>query len=101
MVKRPTASATLLSDESHDSDSDLPELAGNALLISFLRICIVELFRRHWSSTGQGLPTASHVIAVERAHLRILQAIGDGDDSLAHYPIRRIWTLPPVLVAQE
>jgi DNA-binding FadR family transcriptional regulator len=66
----------------------LAQLAGNALLDLFLRI-IVELFRRHWSSTGQGLPTGSDVIAVERAHLRILEAIRDGDDSLARYRIRR------------
>jgi len=66
----------------------LAQLAGNALLDLFLRI-IVELFRRHWSSTGQGLPTWSDVVAVERAHLRILEAIEDGDDSLARYRIRR------------
>jgi DNA-binding FadR family transcriptional regulator len=66
----------------------LAELAGNALLDLFLRI-IVELFLRHGSSTGQGLPTRSDVVAVERAHLRILEAIGDGDDSLARYRMRR------------
>ena len=66
----------------------LAQLAGNALLDLFLRI-IVELFLRHGSSTGQGLPTRSDVAAVEHAHLRILQAIADGDDSLARYRIRR------------
>jgi DNA-binding FadR family transcriptional regulator len=66
----------------------LAQLAGNALLDLFLRI-IVELFRRHWSSTGQALPTGADVIAVERAHLRILEAISAGDDSLARYRIRR------------
>jgi DNA-binding FadR family transcriptional regulator len=66
----------------------LARLAGNAVLDLFLRI-IVELFRRHLSSTGQGLPSASEVAAVELAHLRILQAIGDGDDSLARYRVRR------------
>jgi DNA-binding FadR family transcriptional regulator len=66
----------------------LAELAGNALLDLFLRI-IVELFRRHWSSTGQALPSWTDVVAVERAHLRILEAIGDGDESLARYRIRR------------
>jgi DNA-binding FadR family transcriptional regulator len=66
----------------------LAQLAGNALLDLFLRI-IVELFRRHWSSTGQALPTGADVIAVERAHLRILEAIAAGDDSLARYRIRR------------
>ena len=66
----------------------LARLAGNAPLDLFLRI-IVELFRRHWSSTGQGLPTWSDVVAVEHAHQRILEAIEDGDDSLARYRIRR------------
>jgi DNA-binding FadR family transcriptional regulator len=66
----------------------LAQLAGNALLDLFLRI-IVELFRRHWSSTGQALPTWDDVVAVEHAHLRILEAIAAGDDSLARYRIRR------------
>ncbi|HSS24326.1 MAG TPA: FCD domain-containing protein, partial [Mycobacterium sp.] len=66
----------------------LAQLAGNALLDLFLRI-IVELFRRHWSSTGQALPTWADVVAVEHAHLRILEAITAGDDSLARYRIRR------------
>jgi DNA-binding FadR family transcriptional regulator len=66
----------------------LAQLAGNALLDLFLRI-IVELFRRHWSSTGQALPTGADIIAVEHAHLRILEAIATGDDSLARYRIRR------------
>ncbi|GAB7146489.1 FadR/GntR family transcriptional regulator [Mycobacterium riyadhense] len=66
----------------------LSQLAGNALLELFLRI-IVELFRRHWSSTGQALPTWSDVVAVEHAHERILEAISIGDDSLARYRIRR------------
>jgi DNA-binding FadR family transcriptional regulator len=66
----------------------LAELSGNALLDLFLRI-IVELFRRHWSSTGQALPTWDDVVAVEHAHLRILEAIAAGDDSLARYRSRR------------
>jgi DNA-binding FadR family transcriptional regulator len=66
----------------------LAQLAGNALLDLFLRI-IVELFRRHWSSTGQALPTGADIIAVEHAHLRILEAMAAGDDSLARYRIRR------------
>jgi DNA-binding FadR family transcriptional regulator len=66
----------------------LAQLAGNALLDLFLRI-IVELFRRHWSSTGQAMPTRADFVAVEHAHLRILEAIADGDDSLARYRIRR------------
>lgn len=66
----------------------LARLAGNALLDLFLRI-IIELFRRHWSSTGQVQPTWDDVAAVEHAHGRILQAIMAGDDSLARYRIRR------------
>lgn len=66
----------------------LAQLAGNAVLDLFLRI-IVELFRRHWSSTGQALPSESDVVAVDHAHLRILEAIADGDDSLARYRVRR------------
>ncbi len=66
----------------------LAQLAGNALLELFLRI-IAELFRRHWSSTRGQPPTAADVVAVEHAHLRILQAIRAGDDSLARYRIRR------------
>lgn len=66
----------------------LAQLAGNALLDLFLRI-IVELFRRHWSSTGQALPTWQDVAAVEHAHLRILDAIDAGDDALARYRVRR------------
>lgn len=66
----------------------LAQLAGNALLDLFLRI-IVELFRRHWSSTGQALPTRADAVAVDHAHLRILEAIEAGDDSLARYRVRR------------
>ncbi|OBI54897.1 FadR/GntR family transcriptional regulator [Mycobacterium sp. E787] len=66
----------------------LAQLAGNALLDLFLRI-IIELFHRHWSSTGQAEPTPADVAAVEHAHARILQAIKAGDDSLARYRTRR------------
>jgi DNA-binding FadR family transcriptional regulator len=66
----------------------LAELAGNTLLDLFLRI-IIELFRRHWSTTAQAEPTWSDVVAVEHAHRRILEAIEAGDDSLARYRLRR------------
>jgi DNA-binding FadR family transcriptional regulator len=66
----------------------LAQLAGNALLDLFLRI-IIELFRRRWTSAAPTEPTWTDVVAVERAHLRILQAIEAGDDSLARYRIRR------------
>ncbi|WP_096290946.1 FadR/GntR family transcriptional regulator [Mycobacterium ahvazicum] len=67
---------------------ELARLAGNALLDLFLRI-IIELFRRHWSSTGQEPPARDDVVAIEHAHSRILDAITAGDDSLARYRIRR------------
>ncbi len=66
----------------------LAQLAGNALLELFLRI-IIELFRRHWSSTEQAVPTWEDAVAVEHAHLRIVEAIAVGDDSLARYRVRR------------
>ncbi|AFS15828.1 MULTISPECIES: FadR/GntR family transcriptional regulator [Mycobacterium] len=66
----------------------LAQLAGNALLDLFLRI-IVELFRRHWSSTGQALPTWSDVLAVHHAHLRIVEAVEAADESVACYRLRR------------
>ncbi|OBG64406.1 GntR family transcriptional regulator [Mycobacterium sp. E188] len=66
----------------------LAQLAGNTLLDLFLRI-IVELFRRHWSSTGQAPPTWADVLAVHHAHQRIADAIEAGDESLARYRVRR------------
>lgn len=66
----------------------LAHLAGNALLDLFLRI-IVELFRRHWSTTGHAQLTSTDVAAVANAHRRILEAIDSGDDSLARYRVRR------------
>ncbi|OCB22584.1 GntR family transcriptional regulator [Mycobacterium malmoense] len=66
----------------------LARLAGNTLLDLFLRI-IVELFRRHWTSTGQEPPTWADVLAVHHAHLRIVDAIQAGDESLARYRVRR------------
>src|SRR5271168_1863174 len=66
----------------------LAELAGNAVLDLFLRI-IVEVFRRHWASTEQPIPSHSDIADVQRAHLRIIEAIADGDDSLARYRTRR------------
>lgn len=66
----------------------LAHLAGNGLLDLFLRI-IVELFRRHWSSAEQPPPTGDDFGAVEHAHLRIVEAIAAGDDSLARYRVRR------------
>jgi DNA-binding FadR family transcriptional regulator len=66
----------------------LAQLAGNAVLDLFLRI-IVELFRRHWAGTQQKSPTRGHLVDVQRAHLRVIEAIVAGDDSLARYRTRR------------
>ena len=66
----------------------LAQLAGNAVLDLFLRI-LVEVFRRHWSTTKQPSPSRSDLVDVQRAHLRIIEAIVDGDDSLARYRTRR------------
>ncbi|MGF2947140.1 FadR/GntR family transcriptional regulator [Mycobacterium sp. Lab-001] len=78
-----------IADEEFAFHVGLAHLAGNALLDLFLRI-IVELFRRHWSSTtGRPPPTGDDVVAVDHAHLRILQAVAAGDDSLARYRLRR------------
>jgi len=66
----------------------LAMLAGNAVLDLFLRI-LVELFRRHWASTDQPIPSAGDLVDVRHAHLRIIEAIAHGDDSLARHRIRR------------
>jgi DNA-binding FadR family transcriptional regulator len=66
----------------------LATLAGNAVLDLFLRI-LVELFRRHWVSTERPIPSHSDLVDVRHAHLRIIEAIAQGDDSLARYRIRR------------
>ncbi|MGH3541569.1 MAG: FadR/GntR family transcriptional regulator [Mycobacterium sp.] len=66
----------------------LAQLAGNAVLDLFLRI-LVELFRRHWATTEPKLPSRADLVDVERAHLSIIEAIRDGDDSLARHRTRR------------
>jgi DNA-binding FadR family transcriptional regulator len=66
----------------------LATLAGNAVLDLFLRI-LVELLRRRWASTDQPSTTHSDLVDVRHAHLRIIEAITQGDDSLARHRIRR------------
>jgi DNA-binding FadR family transcriptional regulator len=66
----------------------LATLAGNAVLDLFLRI-LVELLRRRWASTDQPIPTHGDLVDVRHAHRRIIEAITQGDDSLARYRIRR------------
>ena len=66
----------------------LAKLAGNAVLDLFLRI-LVEVFRRYWASTDQPVPSHADLVDVRHAHLRIIEAIARGDDSLARHRIRR------------
>jgi DNA-binding FadR family transcriptional regulator len=66
----------------------LAQLAGNGLLDLFLRI-LVEVFRRQWAATEQPIPSEGDLVDVQRAHLRIIEAIGAGDDSLARHRMRR------------
>jgi DNA-binding FadR family transcriptional regulator len=66
----------------------LSQLAGNAVLDLFLRI-LVELFRRHWAGTEHKSPRRSDLVDVQHAHLRIIEAIAQGDESLARYRTRR------------
>jgi DNA-binding FadR family transcriptional regulator len=66
----------------------LAQLAGNSVLDLLLRI-LVELFRRHRASTEQPMPSHGDFVEVQHAHLRIIEAIAAGDDSLARHRTRR------------
>ncbi len=66
----------------------LAQLAGSAVLELFLRI-LVELFRGHWASTERPIASHDDLADVQRAHLRIIEAIDAGDDSLARHRTRR------------
>lgn len=68
--------------------TDLAERAGNRVLNLYLRI-LVELFRRHWGSTMNPMPGAEDAAEVHRAHARIIEAITDGDTSIARHRCRR------------
>ena len=68
--------------------TDLAALAGNTVLNLFLRI-LVELFRRHWTSTMEPMPAPQDAFEVHHAHARIVDAIVDGDDSMARHRLRR------------
>ncbi len=50
---------------------------------------LVEVFRRHWSTSGQPSPSRRDLADVQHTHLRIIEAIADGDDSLVRYRTRR------------
>ncbi|WP_371685545.1 FadR/GntR family transcriptional regulator [Mycobacterium sp. MFM001] len=68
--------------------SGMAKLAGNAVLDLFLRI-LVELFRRQWAAAEQKPPSHGDFADVQHAHRRIIEAIADGDDSLARHRARR------------
>uniref|UniRef100_UPI001E2EB244 FadR/GntR family transcriptional regulator n=1 Tax=Mycolicibacterium mengxianglii TaxID=2736649 RepID=UPI001E2EB244 len=68
--------------------TDLAELAGNRVLNLFLRI-LIELFGRHWGSTMDPMPGPDDAADVYRAHARIVEAIRDGDTSIARHRSRR------------
>jgi DNA-binding FadR family transcriptional regulator len=68
--------------------TDLAQLAGNRVLNLFLRI-LVELFRRHWGSTMEPMPGGDDAAESHRAHARIVEAITDGDASIARHRSRR------------
>jgi len=46
------------------------------------------LLRRRWASTDQPIPTHSDLVDVRHAHRRIIEAITQGDHSLARHRIR-------------
>jgi DNA-binding FadR family transcriptional regulator len=67
---------------------ELARLAGNPVLVLFLRI-LTELWTRHASSQEPPLPGAETAAEVEQVHQSILEAILTGDESLARYRMRR------------
>ena len=68
--------------------TELAELSGNPVLSVFSRI-LTELWARHTSTQDQPLPGAESAAEVERIHRRIMEAILDGDESVAHHRMRR------------
>lgn len=66
----------------------LARLAGSTVLELFLRM-LVELFRRNWASGRQTPLTRGELADVKLAHLRVIEAIAEGDESLARYRARR------------
>lgn len=68
--------------------TELAELAGNPVLVLFLRI-ITELFGRHTHAQDRPLPGPETTEQVRRAHERILVALIDGDTGLARHRMRR------------
>ena len=67
---------------------ELAELAGNPVLVVFLRI-LIELFRRHTAVQDQPPPVDEAADEVHHAHQRILEAVRVGDAGLARHRMRR------------
>jgi DNA-binding FadR family transcriptional regulator len=68
--------------------TELAELAGNPVLVLFLRIT-TELFRAHTTAQEPPLPYTETAGEVRHAHERILAAVLDGDAGLARHRMRR------------
>jgi DNA-binding FadR family transcriptional regulator len=68
--------------------SEIAELAGNPVLILFLRI-LTELWRRHTTTQVPALPGAEAATEIEGVHRHILEAVLAGDASLARHRMRR------------
>ncbi|SEG88574.1 DNA-binding transcriptional regulator, FadR family [Thermomonospora echinospora] len=68
--------------------TELADLSGNPVLVMFLRI-LTELWARHTATQEHPPPGLEAAVEVERIHQRILEAILDGDQSMAQYRMRR------------
>jgi DNA-binding FadR family transcriptional regulator len=74
-------------DRANRFHTELAELAGNAVLVLFLRI-LTDLWRRH--SVTAHVPVGRTAVAeVERVHRRITEAVLAGDEGLARHRLRR------------
>jgi DNA-binding FadR family transcriptional regulator len=81
----PTAPGRTGADHFH---TELAELSGNPVLVLFLRI-LTELWSRHTANTPSPQPGPDAAATVEEVHRRILQALLDGDESVARRRMRR------------
>jgi len=75
-------------DPAEPFHTELAQLAGNPVLMLFLRI-LGELFWRHTARQRVPLPPAEVARQVAQTHQRILDAILAGDGCLARHRIRR------------
>lgn len=67
---------------------ELADLAGNSVQTLFLRI-ITELWGRHRATQQRNSFGAEEAADVHTAHLRLVEAILDGDEGLAQHRMRR------------